>query len=81
VQNTIVVNGNSMRAVLKECARDKEYKDAMRIYQGKGVVEKGFLRLKKSLDLGRSRIHNQLWFCCLKSTGLCLMRACIKTSP
>ena len=31
----------------------------MRIYRGKDVVEKGFLRLKKSLDLGRLRVHSQ----------------------
>lgn len=34
-------------------------KEAMRIYRGKDVVEKGFLRLKKSLDLGRLRVHSQ----------------------
>jgi len=34
-------------------------KKAMRIYRGKDVVEKGFLRLKKSLDLGRLRVHSQ----------------------
>jgi len=34
-------------------------KEAMRIYREKDVVEKGFLRLKKSLDLGRLRIHSQ----------------------
>lgn len=34
-------------------------KEAMRIYRGKDVVEKGFLRLKKTLDLGRLRVHSQ----------------------
>lgn len=34
-------------------------KKAMRIYRDKDVVEKGFLRLKKSLDLGRLRVHSQ----------------------
>jgi transposase len=34
-------------------------KEAIRIYRAKDVVEKGFLRLKKSLDLGRLRIHSQ----------------------
>ncbi|NLB43510.1 MAG: IS1634 family transposase [Clostridiales bacterium] len=34
-------------------------KKAMRIYREKDVVEKGFLRLKKSLDLGRLRVHSQ----------------------
>ena len=34
-------------------------KEAMRIYREKDVVEKGFLRLKKSLDLGRLRVHSQ----------------------
>jgi transposase len=31
----------------------------MRIYREKDVVEKGFLRLKNSLDLGRLRVHSQ----------------------
>lgn len=34
-------------------------KKAMCIYREKDVVEKGFLRLKKSLDLGRLRVHSQ----------------------
>jgi transposase len=34
-------------------------KEAMRIYREKDVVEKGFLRLKNSLDLGRLRVHSQ----------------------
>jgi len=34
-------------------------KKAMRIYRDKDVVEKGFLRLKCSLDLGRLRVHSQ----------------------
>lgn len=34
-------------------------KKAMCTYREKDVVEKGFLRLKKSLDLGRLRIHSQ----------------------
>jgi transposase len=33
-------------------------KDALKIYRVKDVVEKGFLRLKKQLDLHRLRIHN-----------------------
>ncbi len=32
-------------------------KHALRIYRNKDVVEKGFLRLKRSLDLSRLRIH------------------------
>lgn len=32
-------------------------KAALRIYREKDVVEKGFLRLKNSLDLGRLRVH------------------------
>lgn len=32
-------------------------KDAISIYREKDVVEKGFLRLKNSLDLGRLRVH------------------------
>lgn len=34
-------------------------KDALLIYHQKDVVEKGFLRLKKSLDLGRLRVHRE----------------------
>jgi transposase len=34
-------------------------KDAIRIYRAKDVVEKGFLRLKCNLDLGRLRVHSQ----------------------
>lgn len=33
-------------------------KKALRIYRDKDVVEKGFLRLKNSLDLGRLRVHS-----------------------
>lgn len=33
-------------------------KDAISIYREKDVVEKGFLRLKNSLDLGRLRVHS-----------------------
>lgn len=31
---------------------------AMGIYRDKDVVEKGFLRMKNSIDLGRLRVHN-----------------------
>ena len=34
-------------------------KDAIYIYRAKDVVEKGFLRLKCDLDLGRLRVHSQ----------------------
>jgi transposase len=34
-------------------------KDAIRIYRAKDVVEKGFMRLKCDLDLGRLRVHSQ----------------------
>jgi transposase len=34
-------------------------KEALRIYRAKDVVEKGFLRLKLDLDLGRLRVHGQ----------------------
>ena len=34
-------------------------KEALLIYRGKDVVEKGFLRFKHSLDLGRLRIHRE----------------------
>jgi len=32
-------------------------KEAIAIYREKDVVEKGFLRLKNSLDIGRLRVH------------------------
>jgi len=34
-------------------------KEAISIYRAKDVVEKGFLRLKNDLDLGRLRVHHQ----------------------
>jgi transposase len=34
-------------------------KEVLRIYRAKDVVEKGFLRLKCDLDLGRLRVHGQ----------------------
>lgn len=34
-------------------------KEALLIYRGKDVVEKGFLRFKHSLDLGRLRVHRE----------------------
>jgi transposase len=33
--------------------------EALKIYRAKDVVEKGFMRLKNSIDLGRLRIHSQ----------------------
>jgi transposase len=36
-----------------------EAKEAMRIYRAKDVVEKGFLRFKRNLELGRLRVHSQ----------------------
>lgn len=36
-----------------------ETKEAIRIYRAKDVVEKGFLRLKRSLGMGRLRVHSQ----------------------
>jgi len=36
-----------------------EAKEALRVYRDKDVVEKGFLRYKNSLDLGRLRVHKQ----------------------
>lgn len=37
----------------------EEPKETLRIYRAKDVVEKGFLRLKCDLDLGRLRVHSQ----------------------
>jgi hypothetical protein len=34
-------------------------KEAIRVYREKDVVEKGFARLKNSLDLGRLRVHSE----------------------
>jgi transposase len=34
--------------------------EALRIYRAKDVVEKGFLKLKNSLDLGRLRVHGDI---------------------
>ena len=34
-------------------------KDAIKIYREKDIVEKGFHRLKTSLDLGRLRVHSE----------------------
>ena len=34
-------------------------KEAIKIYREKDVVEKGFLRLKNNLDLGRIRVHSE----------------------
>ena len=33
-------------------------KEALRIYRAKDIVEKGFMRLKNDLDLGRLRVHS-----------------------
>ena len=38
--------------------RISDAEEALRIYRSKDVVEKGFLRLKNSLDLGRLRVHS-----------------------
>jgi transposase len=37
----------------------KDAKEAIKIYREKDIVEKGFLRLKHSLDLGRMRVHSE----------------------
>jgi transposase len=37
----------------------KEAKEAIKIYREKDIVEKGFSRLKNSLDLGRVRVHSE----------------------
>ena len=37
----------------------QDAKKAMQIYRDKDIVEKGFLHLKKNLDLGRLRVHSQ----------------------
>ena len=35
-------------------------KEAIKIYREKDIVEKGFQRLKNSLDLGRLRVHSDV---------------------
>jgi transposase len=43
--------------VISNCIQDA--KEAIKTYRDKDVVEKGFLRLKNSLDLGRLRVHSE----------------------
>jgi len=43
--------------LISNCIQDA--KEAIKIYRDKDIVEKGFLRLKNSLDLGRLRVHSE----------------------
>ena len=43
--------------VISNCVKDA--KEAIKAYREKDVIEKGFLRLKNSLDLGRLRMHSE----------------------
>ena len=43
--------------VISNCVKDAQ--EAIKIYREKDIVEKGFHRLKNSLDLGRLRVHNE----------------------
>jgi transposase len=43
--------------VISNCVTNA--KEAIKIYREKDIVEKGFLRLKNSLDLGRLRVHSE----------------------
>jgi len=43
--------------VISNCVTDA--KEAIKIYREKDIVEKGFLRLKNCLDLGRIRVHSE----------------------
>ena len=43
--------------VISNCIQDA--KEAIKVYRDKDVVEKGFHRLKNSLDLGRIRVHSE----------------------
>jgi len=43
--------------VISNCIADA--KEAIKIYREKDIVEKGFLRLKNNLDLGRIRVHGE----------------------
>jgi transposase len=42
--------------LISNCVTDA--REAIKIYRDKDVVEKGFMRLKNSLDLGRLRVHS-----------------------
>ena len=43
--------------IISNCISDT--KEAIKVYREKDIVEKGFLRLKNSLDLGRLRVHSE----------------------
>jgi len=43
--------------LISNCVADA--KEAIKAYRDKDVVEKGFLRLKNSLDVGRLRVHSE----------------------
>jgi transposase len=43
--------------LISNCMDDA--KSALKVYREKDIVEKGFLRLKNSLDLGRVRVHSE----------------------
>ena len=43
--------------VISNCVTNA--KEAIKIYREKDIVEKGFMRLKNSLDLGRLRVHSE----------------------
>ena len=43
--------------IISNCVDDA--KEAIKIYREKDIVEKGFLRLKNSLDLSRIRVHRE----------------------
>jgi len=63
---TVNIRENAVNAMLGTCgwlviiSNDiADAKSAIRIYRAKDVIEKGFLRLKCDLDLGRLRVHSQ----------------------
>jgi transposase len=43
--------------IISNCVSDA--KEAIKAYRDKDIVEKGFFRLKNSLDLGRLRVHSE----------------------
>jgi hypothetical protein len=63
---TVSIREDTVNAMLGTCgwlviiSNDvADTKNAIRIYRAKDVIEKGFLRLKCDLDLGRLRVHSQ----------------------
>lgn len=60
IREDIVINELKTAGWMVIISNDvSDAKEAITIYREKDVVEKGFLRLKNSLDLGRLRVHRE----------------------